>query len=249
MFTYTKSEIMKDIEKAKTNNYFEKLEKFYKKFPKTECGMCGLCCTDSPIVQYIEFIYVYDYFETNFSLDVKIDVVKNAIREHMYGLILKDQKCPFLNSNNKCIVYQRSPISCKRWGLQSREDNQYDVSVDYERNMEYKNFYSSKGINIPDEVINFSLPYCDKVTIINNPYKITDIDILNFISRDLFKLGNKFPMKNTNSLSLGGYLVYLLFGKKIFDDRIRLIKDYQDGNHNVVEEYIENINYKELLNN
>jgi len=240
MFNYSKSETLEHIKVFKAKGYFDKFQKMYKKFPITKCNACGVCCTDSPIVTYPEFLYVMDYFYNSnaFNDKIRIDAVKNAIREYMYGLVENDISCVFYDKNKGCKVYERAPIACKRWGNQSLKDNENDVKADHERNKLYKEFYRNKGINIPDEVINRVTPYCSNVKIVKDPYKFNDLDWENIYLKDLPKIIFHFADKEAEDYSLCSYMVYMLYGKKIYDDRIAVIRDYQSGNKNAVEDFI-----------
>lgn len=248
MFKLDKQVVLNDIKDFKSKGYLTKLDKIYRKFPVTKCNSCGTCCNDSPKVSYPEFLYVYNYFLNELSLNKEelINAYKNAIREYFYGLISNDKKCPFLDINNKCIVHKVAPISCKRWGLQKEEDNNYDWEKDLEYNKTLQKLFIQKGINIPDELVNKKTLFCNNVKIIKNPYNFIDKDFEKIV-KDIQPLIIYYRDKNNPNFSLGSYLVYLLIGENMIEDRIKIIKDYQNGNSNAVEEYINKIDFDRVI--
>ena len=236
--------IDRDIKLFLNRGYKEKLDKIYKKFPKTKCSACSVCCTDSPVITYPELLYIVHYLQQLKLTDgQKKQIIKNALREFLYGLIDPTLPCPFLDPENKCIIHKVAPVACKRWGLQSKEENDQDWETDYLANKEAKEYYLKRGIELSEEVINRRVPYCDKVTIINNLY--------NFSSNDFDKEADKIePMigyfgdKTIENFTLCSYMCYIVLGEKIFHKRIQLIREYNAGNKDVIDRFIDKIEIK-----
>jgi len=243
--TKTKEQLREDIKIARSKNFFNRIEKFYRKLPETECSGCGKCCYDTPVVYYIEFMYVFELFDT-YEESTKINVLDAALSAFLYGLIDKTHKCAFLDDNNRCMIYSRSPISCKRWGLHSKEENENDWNNDFEHNKKIKDFYKKEGIEISDEVINWRLPYCNNVIITNNPYRINESDFTEYI-HDLVKVERKYIDGKVKEWTIIEYLIYCLMGIEMYNKRIELVKKYQNGEADVIENFIKEQDIKSLI--
>lgn len=246
MIEINKEKVIKDLQLFKEKGYHDRMKKIYRKLPITQCNGCGTCCNDSPVVSYAEFLYAYDFY-TSFSKDKKIEILKNAIKENMYGLTNKFYKCCFLDSDNHCMVYDRAPLACKRWGIQSEEENAEDFSIDLDRNLKYKEFYDKKGIVILDEILNLKLPYCRNVKIVKNPYKVSSYDFKENFLKEVEKISLDFWGTYRDGWALGTYLIYSHIGSDIFKDRIKVIRDYQNGNLQAVDEYLAKVDFESLL--
>lgn len=251
MLILTEKKILNDIEIMKNKGYYERLKKLYKRLPVTSCNCCGDCCKDSPVLTYVEFLYAYNYLISNkeFTKETKVDIYKNAIREFMIGLISSDKYCPFMSKDKKCIIHEVSPLACKRWGIQSEETFLRDINTDHERNKGYQEYYDKLGIHIPDEVINRVTRYCNDVKIINNPYNIVGRDFDKFYSKDLKSMILEFSdmEKQANDWSIGTFLVYNLLGRRAHEDRIKVVKEYQGGDTEAVEKYLNLLKIEDLI--
>ena len=64
--------------------------------------------------------------------------------------------------NNRCLIYEVRPLNCRLFGHWKKEDYNANLSRVIEQNMNYKkdmkNLY---GVDISDEVLNFSIKYCE----------------------------------------------------------------------------------------
>jgi len=239
--------IDRDIKLFINRGYKEKLDKIYKKFPKTECSGCSVCCTDSPVVIYPELLYIVNYLrEIKLNDEQKKQIIKNALKEFLYGLIDPTIACPFLDHSKRCLIHKVAPLACKRWGLQSKQENDQDWEADYLVNKEVKKHYFKLGIELSDEVINRRVPYCDKVVIINNPYSFStsdfDMEITKIEPMLLF-----FGDKSIDNFTLCSYICYITLGEKIFHKRLQLIRAYYAGNKDVIDRFIDNVEFKNFF--
>lgn len=245
---YTREMVLNDIEIFKTKGYHEKLQKMYRKFPKTTCKSCGTCCNDSPITTYPEVLFALNYFESEekFTPELKIQIYKDALSEYFYGLVSTKRKCPFLDESNLCMIHEVAPISCKRWGLQSEKDNKKDWQTDLQGNKLFQEYYAKLGIHIPDEVVNCKTPYCNNVKITKNPYNFLGRDF-NKVVTDMMNMVMSFRNKNAQNFSLGNYIVQILLGRDAVNERIKVVKDYQSGNEQAIEDYVNGIDYTKFI--
>ena len=101
-------------------------------------------------------------------------------------------------------------------------------------------------LELSDEVINRKIPYCDKVRILNNPH--------NFVSNDFDKEADKIePMvyffgdKTIENFTLCTYISYITLGNRIFKKRLQFMREYNLGNKDVIENFIESVEFKNIF--
>lgn len=238
----TRQQLEKDIATAKNKNHFNKLDKFYKKIPETTCDRCGVCCHDSPTMTYVEFMYAYDFLASNYDEQMIRETVKKAVKSFMYGLLDKKQAtCPCLNEDNSCMIYPRAPVSCKLWGISSRLTYESNLSADNEKKSVFKEYFSNIGIEIPDSILNYEIPFCE-VTKTKDIYKLTTRDFAAFLTKDVTSIGKHYP-RDCEAWSFGDFLLYTFLGMKMTHERIRIVKDFQSGNTEAINQYVETLEF------
>lgn len=236
----SKGQLERDIATAKSKNHFEKMDKFYKRIPETTCGRCGVCCLDSPTMTYTEFMYAYDYLASNYDEQTIKETVKRAVKSFMYGLLDKKQTaCPCLNEDNSCIIYPRAPVSCKLWGLSSKLTYENNLNADKDKKQEFKKYFSSIGIEIPDGVLDYETPFCE-ATRTKDVYRLTTRDFDAFLTKDVASIEKNYP-RDSEKWSFGNFLLYTFLGKKMAHERIRIVKEYQAGNIEAINQYVETL--------
>ena len=84
------------------------------------------------------------------------------IVDYYFMELMKKNSCPFRDENNRCLIYEVRPLNCRLFGHWKKEDYNANLSRVIEQNMNYKqdmkNLY---GVDISDEVLNFSIKYCE----------------------------------------------------------------------------------------
>lgn len=248
LISIPKEQFKRDLKKFVDSGHKEQFDKFYKRIPKTKCEACGVCCTDSPIITYPEFLYAMNGLinEADSGAYNMKELLQKTHYAYIMGLIKTDIPCPFLDNDNQCLIYKHAPISCKAWGLQSEQEYQKSLTGDHSRNREYERYYLSLGIELSNEVVNFQVPYCGSVEIVKNPYNVVSNDFKNFTIKKLAKIAREYSIFAPD-WSLISYLSYLAFGKDVYHKRIELIKQYQNGDIKVVDNYVSNYDYTDLL--
>lgn len=248
---YNLENLKKEVENARSKNYFGRIESFYKKLPKTECERCGKCCYDPPVCSFVEFMYAYELYDT-FDKETKQNILIKALRYYFYSMVYKfPEPCGFLDDKNRCQIYQRSCLSCKRWGTYTQEQYEKNLEGDLEFNKKFQKFYKEEyNIEIPDDVVDRRLAFCDRVKIIKNPYNIQEIDCQKYL-KDLQNVEVKclchIGMEPLSNLNINLWLIYFTFGIGMSETRIELIQQLQRGDLDVIEKFIKNLDYNTYL--
>ncbi len=121
------------------------------------------------------------------------------------------------------------------------------MEIDTEYNKKFqKRYKETYNIEIPDEVVNRRIAFCDKVKIVKNTYNIQEIDYQKYF-KDLLngeiKCLQHINMNPNDDWNINLWLIYFTFGIDISEIRIKLIKQLQSGKTDVIDKFIEDINY------
>ena len=107
----------------------------------------------------IEFINIYNYLENKPELK---KMCLDKIIDYYFLEYIDKKPCPFKDKDNRCMIYEVRPLNCRLFGHWKKEDYNANLSRVIEQNMNYKkdmkNLY---GVDISDEVLNFSIKYCE----------------------------------------------------------------------------------------
>jgi len=165
-------ELYTALGKAEQNNHFSELQKIYNHLPQTTCAGCAACCNwGSPPAFFIEYLNMYKYIRDNLK-DQWRDLLEKSIEYFYLELVDAQQKCPFLNSDNKCSIYAVRPFTCRSYGLLSQKD--FEVGDRGLKQLAQK-FWEEHGIKIPNELVNYELPWCNKVVSERGSYMPKDV--------------------------------------------------------------------------
>jgi hypothetical protein len=75
--------------------------------------------------------------------------------------VRREECCSFLIDNG-CVVYEWRPLHCRLFGVDGR--TQEDIAADAQREMAGQaHLLSALGVRIPDEILHYVIPRCDKV--------------------------------------------------------------------------------------
>ena len=226
MASIKRQQILESIAFCEKNGYFEKLNEIYSTLPKGECSGCGNCCMESVGINLIEFLNIYRYLADKDELrEASIE----RIVDYYFMELMKKNSCPFRDENNRCLIYEVRPLNCRLFGHWKKEEYNANLSRVIEQNMDYK--YSMKkiyGVDISDEVLNFSIKYCD----VFKPEKdyLSKKDRLNFedeiMNLDARILGNELiniPYKDRGIVEY--FIESMLYSEFAYKIKIRITKE------------------------
>lgn len=237
-------EIWEELNRFKGIHYNDEIKRIYDGYPETRCLGCGRCCYDSPQITYVEFLYAFDYYINQpHSKDDIISLYKKIFHRYMYGPI-QELPCAFLDDDNRCIIHDASPYSCKRWGLQSPEEYQQDVESAGIGADEVDAYFGQHGIKVPDRK---QTDYCNNVRIIK--YNERNIDrLLDEAFQRILVLEQDFTNMPRVAYTIHNFFLAAFFKEnRIGYDRIRQLKKYQAGDASAIDEFISSIDFDAKL--
>lgn len=153
-----KEDIKKSIQLAENNRHFEKLNQIYRQIPDGICSGCTNCCVESVHASYTEFLNIYDYLKKNALF---YDLLPNLI-SHYFLEFVEKKYCPFLNHQGKCSIYSVRPLTCRLFGHWEKEDFDHNLNCIHKENKKAALLLEKEyNIKIPENIIEFSIPYCE----------------------------------------------------------------------------------------
>jgi Fe-S-cluster containining protein len=117
-----RDEVLKELKKIPKKQLDEKFHHAHDTvFKKTDCLTCANCCkTTGPL-----------FTSTDIQRLAKLFKMKNHDFAAMYlrqdeegDYVLKSVPCPFLQTDNKCFIYEERPMACREYPHTNRKNMQ-----------------------------------------------------------------------------------------------------------------------------
>lgn len=228
------------ISSMEKKGIFQELEKIYGQLPETACEQCATCCTVPPPGYFIEYLNLYRYLRDNLK-EERAAILKRMARYYFLELVDINTKCPFLSSENMCLIYPVRTLSCRAYGLMNKKGLQEDNSAMELLAGEYR---EKHGIELPREIIEFRLPAgCEKVKIKNGarPQKGQIERLITEVAKlEAEILPADFVEQERSLMPFATYLAMTVLGEGAQARRIRVMKEYlEKGSSELLEEYKE----------
>jgi len=226
------------VSQAEENGLFDQLKKVYEQVPETECQRCASCCTVPQPAYIVEYLNMFRYVNKNMP-EKWPEILAAAVRYYFLELVDINQRCPFLNEQNDCIVYEVRPFTCRIFGLMGKQKSNEQALNNMRRLAE--NYRNEHGIVLPKEIIEYQMPECDQVRVKDGQNK-KPAELINLLSTDIGQLETLFvPMDVVESqYTFVPYVNHLVLSVVSEGARIRRPK--------IMKEFLEN-RTSELLQN
>lgn len=172
------------VSQVEEKGLFGELQRIYGMIPETSCERCGTCCTVPQPAYIVEYLNMFRY--VNKVMPEKWpDIIAGAVRYYFLELVDINLRCPFLDGENNCLVYEARPFTCRTYGLLGRRDENEKVR----RNMEKlaEKYLQEYNIELPRAIVEFELPACDKVRVVNGTGK-KPLELIHLLTADLGQL-------------------------------------------------------------
>ncbi len=155
--------IEKGIKFCIDNNLLERLNEIYGVVPSGKCQGCTNCCHESVNISMVEALnIVHQYYETeNGEIEIPEDLKTNLLK-YYFSEWIKPKKCPFLNDENLCSIYQARPLPCRIFGNRSQDAFNKNLSLIRKQNKRVaRTIWTELQLKIPRNAIDRTIEYCE----------------------------------------------------------------------------------------
>lgn len=229
------------ISSMEKKGVFEELDKIYGQMPETTCQQCATCCTVPPPGYFIEYLNLYRYLRDNLK-EEREDILRKLVEYYFLELVDINVKCPFLSSENQCLVYPVRSLGCRAYGLMGKKGDQPQENGA----MEYlaREYREKHGIELPREIVEFRLPAgCDKVKLAagKRPAKGHIEKLITELARlESEIMPAEFVEQEQSLMPYATYLATTVLGEGTRARRLKVMKEYlEKGGSELLEEYKE----------
>lgn len=224
---------------AEGNRMFDVLEKIYGKVPEGNCLRCGQCCIDPQPAALIEYLNIYRYIRDHLQERHQELLRKTAA---FFFLELADPQvgCPFLGEDNLCLIHPVRPLSCRVYNVihpkdyeqQNQSRDLVKVAAKYERDY---------GIKLPEEVVNFRLPYCPNAQPGGQRLRTADVHamLLGILHMDTMLLPESVVFEDRTMLPPAIHLAFTVLNEGVRSRRPDVMREYlANGESPLLEKYV-----------
>jgi len=166
----------------------KELEEIYTSIPLTQCLRRTLCCSMLPEMTLIEALAGIHQL-AKMGTSVRRKLIKKIV-SYFFLNPVEITSCPFLNGKD-CLIYKHRFFGCRAYGLWSKNYYENLAESSYQAKKQIQKQWDNLGILLPQEVIDFRVPYCTNVTI-DDGFPVDDKTLLK-ISQRIDELSHHLP--------------------------------------------------------
>ncbi|WP_129599175.1 YkgJ family cysteine cluster protein [Anaerophilus nitritogenes] len=233
--------IEKSIKFAQKSDCFDRLNKIYRTIPRGNCLGCTKCCMESVSTHFVEFLNIIHYLINRPQL---YKMILPKIVKYYFLEMVDKNKCPFLDEEGKCMIYDVRPLVCRVFGHLTKEEYEEGykrVLSDNICNMKMlKNKYK---ISIPEEVAYYKIDYCTDFEVykrMTKQQRQTMIDSIFTMESSFFMRG--LITEDFLDLGLVSWFAYTIWeqeeARKL---KIQVMRECLQGEEKTLSQILENI--------
>jgi Fe-S-cluster containining protein len=224
---------------------FERLQDLYGKMPETicDCEQPGICCSFLPemtALEALQWIWIIQQMP-----DPEATAVLKAFVAFYFTNPARISGCPFLKDGG-CTIYPYRTFGCRAYGLWSQKLGKTRTQESRKSKKALKQMWKRYGIDLPAEVVEFEIDYCDKVRVKSDkpPKDSRTMKLLQDVydlSRSLGDFQTKFEEEYHSDFSL--LLASLLLGmRKALLEKFAVIKEIvQEGSDGRLQKILDKV--------
>ena len=244
----TKEDLISALQVAEP--LFDKLQDLYRKMPDTHCD-CeepGVCCRFLPEMTTLEALgWIRLLLELS---DEELTEKLRKFVEFYFRNPVQLSGCPFLEEGG-CTVYESRTFGCRAYGLWSQKLGNMRTRESRKEKKALRQMWKRFGIELPADIIEFELDYCDKVeTLSDSPP--SDDDLMELLQQvydmdaSLKELQEKFENEYHSDFSL--LMAALTLGmKKALLEKFAVVKEIvQNGTDTRLQKTLKSISSEVL---
>ncbi|MEW5953881.1 MAG: YkgJ family cysteine cluster protein [Bacillota bacterium] len=237
----TAAKLLTTLSYAEQQGLFKELEKIYGRLPGSACQQCARCCAGPPPGYLIEYLNAYRYLRDK-PREERQGLMERVIRYYFLELVEPSLRCPFAGDDNRCLIHPVRPFTCRAYGLLSKQDyEKMDGKNELEElALKYKQDY---GIDLPREIVEFKLPYCELVQPVTG--KQTPLEVVQISIGDIGMIESSIlPMQVVEEhhtfVPVATHLALTVLSEGARTRRPKVMKQYlEQGNSELLDGYVE----------
>ncbi len=170
---------------------FEQLKAIYDKLPDTRCARKTHCCSMLPEATLLEALAAFECLGQ--MPDGQQRGIFTKLIEYFFINPAQVTACPFLDQN-RCMIYDHRFFGCRAYGLWSKSSYEKMAAFNRRAKLSLKQQWRRLGISLPQKILDFQVPYCLDVEILNRA--VIDDGMLIQISHDIKALSDQLSPWN-----------------------------------------------------
>lgn len=172
---------------ARESGLLERLSAVYAKVPKGRCSGCTACCSESVSTFFVEWLQIRAYLD---AAGLWAEALNRAEDYARYELA-RPMKCPMLEADGRCMIYDVRPLTCRIFGHLKASDYSRNLKAVLKANQRAADeIFKHHGIQVPRSVVARSIPFCESF-VSEAPMSASERDEL---FDDLFSIDSRFLM-------------------------------------------------------
>ncbi len=200
------------------------LDKVYSRVPGGTCSGSTNCCSESVNTFYSEYLNMVQLLKSKGKLE---EFSQRALNYYLTELVVP-MKCPMLQDNGLCVLYEARPLPCRVFGHLDSEEYEDNYDAVLEENLAAAaDLKEEFGIIVPESVSHQKVEYC---TAFKSEKSFT-VDDRDDLVDELFMVDSRFLSEGlldpeNFSLSLVQWFAYEILGpKKAGELRIKISQE------------------------
>ncbi|MZQ96698.1 MAG: hypothetical protein GT601_03380 [Acidaminobacter sp.] len=175
------------FDQAWENGLFERLSEVYARVPGGRCRGCTACCAESVSTFFVEWLRIRDFLEASGRWSEAL----NRAEDYARFELARPMKCPMLEADGRCMIYEVRPLTCRIFGHLKAADYGRNLKAVLKANQRAaEEIFKHYGVRLPAAVVERSIPFCESF-VSEAPMTSGDRDEL---FDDLFSIDSRFLM-------------------------------------------------------
>ena len=184
---------------------------------------------ESVHTHYIEFLNIFEYLKKNNELFKEL--LPRIIKYYFLEMVTKE-RCPFLNEEGLCLIYDVRPLVCRVFGHWTKEEYKHNYKNTLNENIHIKKIFKNQyKIDLPKEVVEYRIDYCERFQVdqrIETHQRQSMTDAI-FTMESRFFMGGLLEESDLNTGLVSWFVNLILDKEKASELRIQIMREYLEN--------------------
>ena len=141
------------------------LKQAYGQLPASRCRRRAFCCSLLPEMTLVEALSAI-HLLVDMTPAMRVKLSRGLVRYFFLNAV-EIGSCPFLEGDS-CLIYDNRFFGCRAYGLWSGQYCEEQVVRSREVKRISQKQWQELGVSLPQEIVEFNLPYCPHVEVEEN---------------------------------------------------------------------------------